>query len=181
MPTPKKPFLDTLLAAFDAARTTPERTLAAMALARAQTRDDRILAALVRLLEENPFGAADCLATYGDPRALPDLVRAFDSDALIAQADCVICAAENLEELADSIELLGGTLTEAQRARLGAAIEQADRAWIPVSRPLAPGASPRRTAIREPRPERNAPCPCGSGKKYKRCCALELDGAGPLH
>ncbi len=25
-------------------------------------------------------------------------------------------------------------------------------------------------ARREPRPERNAPCPCGSGKKYKRCC-----------
>lgn len=23
--------------------------------------------------------------------------------------------------------------------------------------------------------ERNAPCPCGSGKKYKRCCALKKD------
>jgi len=22
-------------------------------------------------------------------------------------------------------------------------------------------------------PERNAPCPCGSGKKYKKCCALQ--------
>ncbi len=21
-----------------------------------------------------------------------------------------------------------------------------------------------------PRPERNRPCPCGSGEKYKRCC-----------
>jgi hypothetical protein len=25
--------------------------------------------------------------------------------------------------------------------------------------------------------ERNAPCPCGSGKKYKRCCALKQTGA----
>ena len=22
-------------------------------------------------------------------------------------------------------------------------------------------------------PERNDPCPCGSGKKYKKCCALK--------
>jgi hypothetical protein len=27
-----------------------------------------------------------------------------------------------------------------------------------------------------PRPPRNAPCPCGSGKKYKRCC-----GFAPVH
>jgi SEC-C motif-containing protein len=25
--------------------------------------------------------------------------------------------------------------------------------------------------ITEEKPGRNAPCPCGSGKKYKRCCA----------
>jgi len=24
--------------------------------------------------------------------------------------------------------------------------------------------------MREPKPSRNAPCPCGSGKKYKKCC-----------
>ncbi|MCZ6817133.1 MAG: SEC-C metal-binding domain-containing protein [Planctomycetota bacterium] len=22
-------------------------------------------------------------------------------------------------------------------------------------------------------PKRNEPCPCGSGKKYKKCCGLE--------
>ena len=26
---------------------------------------------------------------------------------------------------------------------------------------------------------RNAPCPCGSGKKYKKCC-LDKDKAAPL-
>jgi hypothetical protein len=25
-----------------------------------------------------------------------------------------------------------------------------------------------------PRPPRNAPCPCGSGKKYKRCCMVKV-------
>ena len=25
------------------------------------------------------------------------------------------------------------------------------------------------------RPGRNDPCPCGSGKKYKHCCALKED------
>lgn len=29
------------------------------------------------------------------------------------------------------------------------------------------------------RPRRNDPCPCGSGKKYKRCC-LERDVALPV-
>lgn len=27
-----------------------------------------------------------------------------------------------------------------------------------------------RTIIKDPKIGRNAPCPCGSGKKYKRCC-----------
>jgi hypothetical protein len=30
-----------------------------------------------------------------------------------------------------------------------------------------------RQTIRPPSPGRNAPCPCGSGKKFKRCCALK--------
>ncbi len=25
---------------------------------------------------------------------------------------------------------------------------------------------------KDPKPKRNAPCPCGSGKKYKHCCNL---------
>ena len=31
---------------------------------------------------------------------------------------------------------------------------------------------PRRPVIRGPKIGRNEPCPCGSGKKYKKCCAL---------
>ncbi len=31
--------------------------------------------------------------------------------------------------------------------------------------------TPRIPLQRAPTPQRNAPCPCGSGKKYKKCCA----------
>ena len=30
--------------------------------------------------------------------------------------------------------------------------------------------TPRTPIKREATPDRNAPCPCGSGKKYKKCC-----------
>jgi len=31
-----------------------------------------------------------------------------------------------------------------------------------------------RTVIKEKTPGRNDPCPCGSGKKYKKCCGAQL-------
>lgn len=30
------------------------------------------------------------------------------------------------------------------------------------------------TVVKEKKIERNAPCPCGSGKKYKKCCGANL-------
>jgi uncharacterized protein len=37
--------------------------------------------------------------------------------------------------------------------------------------------APRPETVRvAPKPGRNDPCPCGSGKKYKKCC-----GAATLH
>ena len=46
---------------------------------------------------------------------------------------------------------------------------------------LASTATPRRLAATSvERPSRNAACPCGSGKKYKRCCAIAAPaGARP--
>ncbi len=179
MPTRTTPlFLDALLASFHTAPDTAARTLVAMALVRTQLRDDRILAALVRLLDENPAGAATCLARHGDARALPDLIRALESDELVARADCAICAAENLDEIAETIQLLGGTLTEAHRARLQRVRRAAARLWMPVLDAFPPGSPAREPARRAPRPDRNAPCPCGSAKKYKRCCGLERNGDG---
>lgn len=181
MPTRSKPSLDALLASFQAARDVADRAQVAMALVRTQVRDDRTLAALVRVLGENPVGGAAFLARYGDARAIPDLVRALESDDLLAKADCAICAAEQLGAMAHAIERLGGTLSEAQLARLDRGDREAARLWQPGPDALRPESSARRPATREPRPGRNVPCPCGSGKKYKRCCALEADVAGQLH
>lgn len=49
---------------------------------------------------------------------------------------------------------------------LAAHIREERRAAMPA--PLVPGAAP---ASRKP-PGRNDPCPCGSGRKYKKCCLM---------
>jgi hypothetical protein len=45
--------------------------------------------------------------------------------------------------------------------------EPGARTGSPTRRALAPGPG---TIAEAPRPGRNEPCPCGSGKKYKLCC-----------
>lgn len=50
------------------------------------------------------------------------------------------------------------------RKQMGSIIVTTNEAFLALrQRPIAAGAS---------RPGRNDPCPCGSGKKYKRCCAV---------
>ena len=47
------------------------------------------------------------------------------------------------------------------------------RCWRPATKPhwrAHPHPRRRATADTGPKIERNAPCPCGSGKKFKRCC-----------
>ena len=41
-----------------------------------------------------------------------------------------------------------------------------DGSWMYVDGQINPGIEPRRVE----KVGRNAPCPCGSGKKYKKCC-----------
>jgi len=40
--------------------------------------------------------------------------------------------------------------------------------------PLPPPVEPIHA---DQKPDRNDPCPCGSGKKYKKCCGSEADKA----
>ncbi len=42
--------------------------------------------------------------------------------------------------------------------------------WI-YTRTVRQGPAP--VKITQPKPGRNDPCPCGSGKKYKQCCLLK--------
>jgi tetratricopeptide (TPR) repeat protein len=62
-----------------------------------------------------------------------------------------------------------------EQARRRVAAELGRMLWNALPLP-ANGYRPRPL----PRPERNDPCPCGSGRKYKRCCAGWSDAAPSL-
>jgi hypothetical protein len=47
------------------------------------------------------------------------------------------------------------------------------RPFEPDARPKDAGAHDPDRSLLTPRPSRNALCPCGSGKKYKRCCGAK--------
>ena len=51
-------------------------------------------------------------------------------------------------------------------------MERRQRKQEMVMGPAEEAPEPRRPVIRGPKIGRNEPCPCGSGKKYKKCCAL---------
>lgn len=66
----------------------------------------------------------------------------------------------------------------AKEPRLGRGeAEQRERTWQPTSVPAVPQttgydqpAQPQTYVRSQPKVGRNDPCPCGSGRKYKRCC-----------
>lgn len=102
---------------------------------------------------------AGCLADLGDPRALPDLHEAF------RRADDWLKAGE----VEAAIVELGGELSAAEK-------QKSQRLRPQPLFGLAPGRPLPATQPAELRPARatkigrNDPCPCGSGKKYKKCC-----------
>jgi len=102
---------------------------------------------------------AGYLADLGDPRALPDLHEAF------GRANDWM----NIAEIEDAIVRLGGELSAAEKRK-----SQRLRAQIPSlsapDRPPQPTAEARPAPVRVTKIGRNEPCPCGSGKKYKKCC-----------
>lgn len=165
--------VDELLAAYERCSTAEERERLVEVLARTRIADDRILAALQRLLDDTPEHAAFHLIEYGDPRALPALFRALDRAAPHAADPDSSLAGGHVLTLGMAIEALGGTLGPSQDAKVAEAARLRDEVWRsdpllarllpdPVSPAPAPGTGPSR-------PDRNAPCHCGSGKKYKKC------------
>lgn len=148
----------------------------AEALAHLPSDDARIRAALVRLLDDDPATAARLLAERGEWRAVADLSKALDRLVVAPVGDCDLCNGEHLIAVATAIECLGGSLGGEQHARLDEALERGARLWVPFEEP-APAAAPARRAGR---PGRNAPCHCGSGKKYKNC-HLPADELGARH
>ena len=74
---------------------------------------------------------------------------------------------KNVGDEWEHFEMLGRRHVAAlERARADAAAEAAGEAHSHA--PAGPVARPVDPARRKTRP--NEPCPCGSGRKYKRCC-----------
>lgn len=70
--------------------------------------------------------------------------------------------AEGMVEFAATYALDGHTLTHRERSRF----RRVDGAWRYVDGEMVSPPNVRKG----PKVGRNDPCPCGSGKKYKKCC-----------
>ena len=133
-------------------------------LAALDVRDDRILAILREQLALDPQLGASDLARYGDPRALDDLVRAFDAYHVF-DTDHPF-GHQALIDIVDAIEELGGTLTPAQARTYARAMEPYER-WR--RRRAAERAVSTTKPTKTDSPGRNEPCWCGSSKKFTKC------------
>jgi hypothetical protein len=97
--------------------------------------------------------------------AVAEALRLEDGEAFLAwmREQAPVLAPEVFAELED------------EAARRGLATEVGRSLWNGLPLP-GNGFRPRPIA----KPERNDPCPCGSGRKYKKCCAEWADGAPDL-
>lgn len=172
------PAVEPLLVAFDAHPDPDARANLADALLATQATGERIVTALLRLLDDDAAEGASKLAGYGDRRALPALVEALDRAELDPVGDRDFLANEDVLNLAGAIEALGGTLTQAQRAKEQRVLRRRERVFLAARRLSTDEIGTIQVPVRrEDRPGRNDPCHCGSGKKYKRC-HLDADEPG---
>jgi hypothetical protein len=143
-------------------------------LSRCGVHDERIYACLVETLRRTPELGANCLAEYGEARALDVLAHTFDTLPLRDGANPL--ANHVFIELRAAIEDLRGQLTAAQAQKFEAADAARRRFVAQMSWDVNPAAEPaRHTPCRAassagPRPPtpsrarklgRNAPCWCG--------------------
>jgi SEC-C motif len=139
----------------------PERAVTLCAiLANLGVRDERVWQALARCFAAEPSLSAGLLAAYGDHRALPLLERAIFAFDIRGPSPL---ARLDLELLVQAYVELAGELPPELTRHADSLLE-----LLPQSRDRAP--SPRPPA--NTRIGRNDPCPCGSGKKHKRCCLV---------
>jgi hypothetical protein len=157
------PVLEPALAALADARNQDVRHAICGVLAKIGVRDDSIFEALRSVLEEDLCFGAFMLADYGDPCALPVIERTIEN--LDPTLDPVV-GSSNLNELAEAHEILGGVLPEALQAKVDAWFARAAERRRETAMRAAPKAPPTARA----KVGRNDPCPCGSGRKFKKCC-----------
>ena len=134
--------------------------------------------------------AADALRLHDEPRAsvgakldgwIPDrhflLLDAGKKEEALAEAEKLLCEHPRSMDVQESalafFQRLGDSARVASiQARIAERTSEALRQKIAAMPPLPPP-SVRRDPP-PPKPGRNDPCPCGSGKKYKKCCDGQL-------
>lgn len=129
-------------------------------LANLGIKDERIFDAICDVFDEDVVLGAMNFADYGDDRALPLMVEAIaDFEPDFSRGFW----RHDLTELLHAHERLGGVLG----AELRAHVDAIDESWRQhVAQSVHAGGQ---------KIGRNDPCPCRSGKKYKKCCL----GKGP--
>ncbi len=119
-------------------------------------RDQRIYEQLSALYADNPFFGSICLGDYGDPAAVPMIVRAIEQFTPDSSGDFGRIELQGYMEAHQKLAPLSPEL-RARTDELFAAVEAARRAHEPARRPAN-------------QVGRNDPCSCGSGIKFKKCC-----------
>lgn len=167
--------LEPALRALDEAPNADVRSALLDTLAKLGVRDERVFAALLEELGDSVALAANHLSDYGDERAIAHLERAAEAlDVGDDGEDHLVGPGRDVIELHAAVERLGGTPSASLSAKLER-VRQARQAFFAKFAALR-GGEPKAPA--KAKVGRNDPCPCGSGKKYKKCCWLK-DRAPP--
>ena len=169
--------VDALIPALERCDASETRARIAEILSLTPVDDDRIRAALVRMLDDDPSTAARLLADRCEWRALPELVRAAERIQAEPIDCCDICTGEALGAIALAVGVLGGALSPELAEKIDQVLERATASWVPATQMITLPEELQEPATAGTRPGRNDPCSCGSGKKYKRCC-LDDDSRG---
>jgi hypothetical protein len=132
-------------------------------LAQLGVRDDRVFAWCLEALERDAALGAAYLADYGDEQALPYLrqaIEGFEPDWDVAFGMMA------LADLAEAYEAIAGSLPDDLAARAAGL----QKAWEERKQEQASGSPAEQPYVTPSKVGRNEPCPCGSGKKFKKCC-----------
>jgi len=121
--------------------------------------------------------AAAAEAAYRHALAMSDADEpSFDRDGAVERLICILDETGRSEEANALIESEKARAVELERVGDCAEGEDAeDSKWLNASPspdyvPSPSTVTPGTMVRREPKVGRNDPCPCGSGKKFKRCC-----------
>ena len=128
-------------------------------LSDAGVRDERIFECLCRQFENAQVTGAGAFASYGDERALPLLRQAIEDFEPIWDSEFGML---ELREFLDSYEHIAGTVPDDL-------LKHSSRLQDAWEIQFAERLSAKQPAVSN-KIGRNEPCPCGSGKKYKKCC-----------